>query len=288
MFKRIGLVAKQDDAAVRGALESALAVLTRHAVDVIVDAGAASALNGHYRAGTDRELVADRDLVITVGGDGTLLRAAKLAFPRAVPLLGINLGRLGFLADISPHQVGQGLEAILGGHFVEEERAVLLCELVRDGVVVAAQPALNDVVIQRWNSPRLITLNTYVDGRFVHTQRSDGMIISTPTGSTAYALSGGGPILEPSVPAMLLVPICPHSLTNRPLVVPARSVIRLELTAQAKDVVLTVDGQWAHPVVPGDRVEVTCAARPLRLLAGPQSYFDVMRDKLHWGLRGAR
>ena len=285
MFKRIGLVAKQDDAAVRGALESALAVLTRHAVDVIVDAGAASALNGHYRAGTDRELVADRDLVITVGGDGTLLRAAKLAFPRAVPLLGINLGRLGFLADISPHQVGQGLEAILGGHFVEEERAVLLCELVRDGVVVAAQPALNDVVIQRWNSPRLITLNTYVDGRFVHTQRSDGMIISTPTGSTAYALSGGGPILEPSVPAMLLVPICPHSLTNRPLVIPDSS--RVEIDVAEEDVSVSnvnADGNSLPGWLPGDRIRITRHPASVRLLhpAG-HDHFATLRAKMQWG-----
>ena len=285
VFKRIGLVAKQDDASVRDTLDTALAVLTRHAVDVVVDAGVAAAVDGRHRVGHDDELVADRDLVITVGGDGTLLRAAKLAFPRAVPLLGINLGRLGFLADLSPQQVVQGLDAILGGRYVEEERSVLLCELVRDGTVVAAQPALNDVVIQRWSTPRLITLNTYVDGRFVHTQRADGLIVSTPTGSTAYALSGGGPILEPSVPAVLLVPICPHSLTNRPLVIPDSA--RIEIDVSAEDVThssVNADGNALPGWLPGDRVRITRHPSTVHLLhpAG-HDHFATLRAKMQWG-----
>jgi len=286
VFKRIGLVAKQDDASVRGALDAALAVLTRHQVDVVVDAGVAAAVNGRHRLGTEAELVADRELVITVGGDGTLLRAAKLAFPRAVPLLGINLGRLGFLADLSPQHVAQGLEAILAGRYVEEERSVLNCELVREGQVVAAQVALNDVVIQRWSTPRLITLNTYVDGRFVHTQRADGLIVSTPTGSTAYALSGGGPILDPAVPAILLVPICPHSLTNRPLVIPDSA--RIEIDVSAEDVAhssVNADGLAMPDWLPGDRVRLTRHPAAVRLLhpAG-HDHFATLRAKMQWGL----
>jgi NAD+ kinase len=285
VFKRIGIIAKQDEAAVRGALESALAVLARHDADVIVDANAASALDGRCRHGSDAEVVAGRDLIITVGGDGTLLRAAKLTFPGQVPLLGINLGRLGFLADISPQQVAAGLAAILGGSFVEEERSVLLCEIVRHGAIVAAQPALNDVVIQRWNTARLITLNTYVDGRFVHTQRSDGMIISTPTGSTAYALSGGGPILEPTVPAIVLVPICPHTLTNRPLVL--RNSARVEIDVAAGDVGdsrVTADGNAMPGWLPGDRIRIVTHPSAVRLLhpAG-HDHFATLRAKMQWG-----
>ena len=225
------------------------------------------------------------DVVVVLGGDGTLLRAAKLTFPGQVPLLGINLGRLGFLADISPQQVAAGLAAILGGSFVEEERSVLLCEIVRHGAIVAAQPALNDVVIQRWNTARLITLNTYVDGRFVHTQRSDGMIISTPTGSTAYALSGGGPILEPTVPAIVLVPICPHTLTNRPLVL--RNSARVEIDVAAGDVGdsrVTADGNAMPGWLPGDRIRIVTHPSAVRLLhpAG-HDHFATLRAKMQWG-----
>ncbi len=285
MFRRIGLVAKHDDASVHGALDAALAVLARHAVEVIVDAGAAAALAGRHRLGRDDELVTDRDLVITVGGDGTLLRAAKLVFPRAVPLLGINLGRLGFLADLSPQQVAQGLDAILAGRYVEEARSVLACELVRDGAVVAAQTALNDVVIQRWSTPRLITLNTYVDGRFVHTQRADGLIVSTPTGSTAYALSGGGPILDPAVPAILLVPICPHSLTNRPLVIPDSALIEIEVGPEdATHSSVNADGSALPGWRPGDRVRITKHRASVHLLhpAG-HDHFATLRAKMQWG-----
>lgn len=285
MFRRVGIVAKQDDPFVREALEAALAVLSRHGADVIVDPHAAAALGGACRHGSDEEVAAGRDLIITVGGDGTLLRAAKLAFPRPVPVLGINLGRLGFLADLSPQQVAGGLDAILGGSYFEEERAVLLCEFVRHGAIVAARPALNDIVIQRWNTARLITLNTYVDGRFVHTQRSDGMIISTPTGSTAYALSGGGPILEPRVPALVLVPICPHTLTNRPLVIPDSALVEIDVAAaDVGDSRVTADGDGMPGWMPGDRIRIGRHPAAVRLLhpAG-HDHFATLRAKLQWG-----
>lgn len=285
MFRRIGLVAKHDDASVPDALDAALAVLARHEVDVVVDAGAAAIHQGLHRTASDDELFADRDLVITIGGDGTLLRAAKLVFPRAIPLLGINLGRLGFLADLSPQQLGQGLDAILAGRYVEEERSVLACEIVRDGSVIATQTALNDVVIQRWSTSRLITLNTFVDGRFVHTQRADGLIVSTPTGSTAYALAGGGPILDPALPAILLVPICPHTLTNRPLVIP--DTARVEIEVGPTDVGQTsvnADGVALPGWRSGDRVRITKHPAGVHLLhpAG-YDYFATLRAKMQWG-----
>ena len=286
MFRRIGIVAKPGDAALRHTLQAVLEVLQRHAADVIVDRVAGfDGLGSGQRAGSDAELVADRDLVIAIGGDGTLLRAGKLAFSHRVPVLGVNLGRLGFLADLSPQQVTIGLDAILAGRFVAEDRFVLQCEILRDGQPVTVQHALNDVVIQRWNTARLITLNTYVAGRFVHTQRSDGMIVSTPTGSTAYALSGGGPILDPSLEAIVLVPICPHTLTNRPFVISNGARVEIDVASDnAEDARVTADGYPMPTLAVGDRIRITRHAESVRLIHPTgHDHFATLRAKLHWG-----
>lgn len=286
MFRRIGIVAKQGDATLRHTLQAVLEVLQRHSADVRVEpipGCDAAAIGYHEFAG--EALVADRDLIIAIGGDGTLLRAGKLAFPHQVPVLGVNLGRLGFLADLSPQQVTIGLDAILAGRFVAEDRFVLNCEIVREGESVAAQQAMNDVVIQRWNNSRLITLNTYVDGRFVHTQRSDGMIVSTPTGSTAYALSGGGPILDPSLEAIVLVPICPHTLTNRPFVISNNTRVEIDIAGDSADAArVTVDGNPTPALAVGDRIRITRHAHAVRLIhPSGHDHFATLRAKLHWG-----
>lgn len=286
MFRRIGIVAKQGDAALRQTLQSVLEVLRRHSADVIVDQVAGlETLGEGQRLGSDSALVADRDLVVAIGGDGTLLRAGKLAFSRRVPVLGINLGRLGFLADLSPQQVTIGLDAILAGRFVAEDRFVLQCEILREGQPVTVQHALNDVVIQRWNTARLITLNTYVDGRFVHTQRSDGMIVSTPTGSTAYALSGGGPILDPALEAIVLVPICPHTLTNRPFVISNSARVEIDVASDnAEDARVTADGNPMPTLAVGDRIRITRHPESVRLIHPTgHDHFATLRAKLHWG-----
>lgn len=286
MFRRIGIVTKQADVALRSALDTVLEVLARHGAEVLVDhLAVAVPPSASPHLAREEELVANRDLVIAIGGDGTLLRAAKLAFPHRVPVLGVNLGRLGFLADLSPLQVTQGLDAILAGRYCAEERCVLLCEILRDGAPLATQIAVNDVVIQRWSTARLITLNTYVDGRFVHTQRSDGMIISTPTGSTAYALSGGGPILDPTLPAMVLVPICPHTLTNRPLVISNNSRIEIDFASDnAEDSRVTVDGNPMPILKAGDRIRITRHADAVRLIhPSGHDHFATLRAKLQWG-----
>jgi NAD+ kinase len=286
VFRRIGIVAKQGDAALRHTLQSVLAVLARHDADVVgtpvigLDAAALG-----YREGDEQAVIADRDLIIAIGGDGTLLRAGRLAFAHHVPVLGVNLGRLGFLADLSPQQVTIGLDAILAGRFIAEDRFILQCEILRDGQAMSVHHAMNDIVIQRWHTAHLITLNTYVDGRFVHTQRSDGMIVSTPTGSTAYSLSGGGPILDPSLQAVVLVPICPHTLTNRPLVIGSNARVEIDVASDnAGDARVTADGNPLPNLAPGDRIRITRHVDSVRLIhPSGHDHFATLRAKLHWG-----
>lgn len=288
MFRRVGIVTKGDDTQVRHAVDAVLGVLRRHVEDCQIESFDAAFSHARgARVVESAQVAEDRDLVIAVGGDGTLLRAAQLAFPRNVPLLGINLGRLGFLADLSLQQVESGLAAILAGAYATEERFVLRCEIRRDGATFATAQALNDVVIQRWNTTRLITLHTYVDGCFVHSQRADGLIVSTPTGSTAYALSGGGPILSPGLPAVVLVPVCPHTLTNRPIVLANTSVVEIEIANDHPDEDqsrVTCDGNALPSVTAGDRIRVSRHDQVVRLIhPANHDHFAILRAKLQWG-----
>jgi len=224
------------------------------------------------------------DLVIVVGGDGTLLKAARLLVDMDVRILGINLGRLGFLTDVSRHEMEARLDEIFAGRFQEESRFLLRAVVVRNGEETMHGDALNDVVLQKWNVARLIQFDTHIDGLFVTTQRADGLIVSTPTGSTAYALSGGGPILHPSLNAIALVPICPHTLSNRPIVVDAMSTVEIVVCdGQQTSAQLTFDGQTASALEPGDRVVIRRKDRPVRLIHPPDhDYFATLRTKLHW------
>jgi NAD+ kinase len=228
------------------------------------------------------------DLLVVLGGDGTMLRASRAVGDTGTPILGVNLGQLGFLAGFAPAEAHGALTDALAGRLRIEDRSRLAVTLRRTGGEVLQRTALNDAVVHQGAMARIVHATAWIDDLFVTEYRADGLIVSTPTGSTAYNMAAGGPILIPGAAGMTLTPICAHSLTNRPLVVPASSIIRFELGSGARDVVLTVDGQWAVPFTHGDRVEITNAPHPLRLYTGPKSYFDVMRDKLHWGLRGAR
>lgn len=228
------------------------------------------------------------DLLVVLGGDGTMLRASRVVGDARTPVLGVNLGQLGFLAGFAPEEARQAITDALAGRLRVEDRTRLAVTLRRPDGETVSRTALNDAVVHQGGRARIVHAEAWIDEAFVAEYRADGLIASTPTGSTAYNMAAGGPILIPGAMGMTLTPICAHSLTNRPLVVPASSTICLTLGAGARDVVLTVDGQWAVSFKAGDRVEITAAAHPLRLYAGPKSYFDVMRDKLHWGLRGAR
>ncbi len=228
------------------------------------------------------DLARQADLGIVVGGDGTLLSAARELADHEIPVLGVNLGRLGFLVDITPDDIHACLSAVFDGDYDAESR-FLLSARVGDG---PAYLALNDVVLHKWNIARMIEFETWIDGRFVYTQRSDGLIISTPTGSTAYALSGGGPLLTPDLAAVALVPICPHTLSNRPIVVGADSTIEISVCGRTDpaDVRITCDGANNLTLQDGDRLTVNRHSTAVRLLHPVgHDHFDVLRAKLGWG-----
>ena len=227
------------------------------------------------------------DLLVVLGGDGTLLGGTVLVADAGVPVLGINLGRLGFLAPFDPDDAREVIRKALAGELAIEERMRLRVVLHRGPMHAyggtVERFALNDAVIAQGAMARLVELATSLDGQSVTSYLADGLIIATPTGSTAYNLAAGGPILPPWQGAFVLTPICPHTLTNRPLVVPSRSTIGIEIAGEARGIVLTVDGQWVHAFLPGDRVEISKAGAGLKLFRSDTNYFEILREKLKWG-----
>jgi NAD+ kinase len=234
------------------------------------------------------QLATDIDFAVALGGDGTMLRASRLVAEHGVSVLGINFGTLGFLAAFAPHDARMALELAIAGELPRSERMRLAVKFRRAGATPAVRFALNDAVLHQGAMARLVEIEAYVDNHFVAAYRADGLIVATPTGSTAYSMAAGGPIVVPGMAAMTLTPICAHALTNRPLVIGAGATIRLQLGGDVRGVILTVDGQWAHSFMPGDCVEMTAAPRPLVVYDSRKSFFDVMREKLHWGRRSDR
>src|SRR5579875_2674531 len=231
------------------------------------------------------ELPDGADLIIVLGGDGTLLSAARFIAGRDIPLFAVNLGHLGFLTSIQVTELFPELERALRGEHRIGRRRMVDCELVRDGKVIATYSALNDVVITKSELARMIDLDTHVDNHFVAAYKADGLIIATPTGSTAYSLSAGGPVIFPSVAAFCITPICPHMLTNRPVIVPDTSVIHV-FSHSDDAVYLTIDGQIGQRMVKGDRVICRASANIIQLIRPPRMlFFDVLREKLKWGER---
>lgn len=281
-FRKLGLIAKRHDTGAMLTLAAAVQHLLPRGLALIADAGTVDQLgNSAVQAGDP----ASADAVIVIGGDGTMLHAARMLAPRDVPLVGINAGRLGFLADIPSENLAESLDALLAGDYVEEPRAILQGEVQRNGNSQWKGTALNDVVVQKCDAGRLIEFETHVDGSYVCRHRADGIIISTPTGSTAYALSAGGPILHPRLDAFAIVPICPHTLSDRPIVVNGDARIEIhmrETESVAAQIVL--DGQDHTDLAPGDRIVIRRDGLPARLLhpAG-HDYYKLLRQKLHWG-----
>ncbi|HEX5339984.1 MAG TPA: NAD(+) kinase [Gammaproteobacteria bacterium] len=282
-FSSVGILGREDDSQVARTVATLVGQLRAAGVQVLLDAALPPLPETESLA---RDAVCRRaDLVVVVGGDGTLLKAAHTVATHPVPLVGINLGRLGFLADIPPDSMADDLRAILAGDYQEEERLLLNADLIQGEHSSACAPALNDVVVQKADGGRLIEFETHVDGHFVCAHRADGIIIATPTGSTAYALSGGGSILHPALDAVTLVPICPHALGDRPIVVNGNSRIEIVLNStHGGRAQVTCDGQHSQPLAAGDRVRVQRAARGIRFIhPHGHDYYRILRTKLHWG-----
>ena len=284
-FQSIGLIAKTDD---DGQVRATLRVIHRFLLDRGLDVSLDRSTDEFLEIDATvprREIAEHCDLAIVVGGDGTLLTAARSLADSGVPIVGVNLGRLGFLVDVSPDTMTERLEEILSGQYTEEQLFLVETEIIRDDTVVQTASALNDVVLRIKNVVRMIEFETWIDGNFVNIQRADGMVVSTPTGSTAYALSGGGPILHPSLEAMLVLPICPHTLSSRPIVVDSGSDIEIRIRENISETGQVVsDGQNNIDVAAGDRVRVRRKDRKIRLLhPADYDYFSILREKLHWG-----
>jgi NAD+ kinase len=236
------------------------------------------------------ELLPELDLLLTVGGDGTLLRGARLVVPHAIPVLGINLGRLGFLTSISPEELDAGFAAVLAGEAEMDERMVLRVEAVAGtGKKHGEYVAVNDVVLHRGGVARMIRMKVHAHGEEVGTYSADGIILATPTGSTAYSLSAGGPIIPPALDCIIATPICPHTLAVRPLVLSPSETVTVEVLSPTEELILTIDGQQAASLLPGDSLVVCRGDTPLRLVRLPgQTFFSTLRRKLAWGDLGER
>lgn len=284
-FSKIGIISKPDDPAIAATVQSLYKYLLSKSLEICVDDVSASFLSSEpLTASSLEDIGLSSQLVIVVGGDGTILHAAHNLIKKEIPLLGINLGRLGFLAEISPDEIEKQLDLILAGNYKEARRIVLQASLIRDGKTIGTCNAVNDVVVHAKQMVRMIELESRVNNKHVNTLRADGYIVATPTGSTAYALSGGGPILHPNIDAIVLVPICPHTLSNRPIVVDANSRVEILLSEQNRHTALaSVDGQIDMDFMPGDTIIIEKSKHALHLIQ-PQNYdyFDVLRVKLRW------
>lgn len=285
-FPCIGILGRRQQAAIADVLRPLLDLLRGRGHEVILEDVLAPLVAEQTVAQADRDGIGQRcDLVIVVGGDGSLLSAARTLARYEKPVLGINRGRLGFLTDFSPDNLAEQVPAVLDGHYDRDLRFLLDAEVYRDGEIVARAEALNDVVVNSGTSAQMIEYELRINGEFVYRQRADGLIVSTPTGSTAYSLSGGGPIMHPSLNAVVLVPMFPHALSSRPIVIDGDSEISLDiLTRNRIHPPVTCDGQVNMTARPGDRVVIRKKKDHLILLHPKgQSFYASCRDKLRWG-----
>lgn len=240
--------------------------------------------NCHLEIEERERLAQTVDLLVVLGGDGTMIATARLLGEREIPVVGINYGTLGYLAEFTVEEMLPALEQIVAGEYEVERRMLIDARLMRDGVEVGKSRALNEVVVGKSALARIIEVQIRIDDQFVNSFRADGLLVSTPTGSTAYNLSAGGPIIYPSMSAIVITPICPHTLSNRPLVVPDTALVELELKNSVEDVALTVDGQVGFTLRAGDRVLINKSRAHFSLVLSPnRNYFDVLRNKLRWG-----
>jgi NAD+ kinase len=285
VFNQLGLIVKQPAMQHADTLNALIDLLNDHAVPFVFDESARDFSESRgFECISREELTKTCDLAIVIGGDGTLLNAARSLVNGDVAVVGINLGRLGFLVDVSPEEMSVQLTQILQGDFIEEPRSLLKAHILRNNEEVGCYHALNDVTLHVRDVVRMIEFETSINGHYVNTQRADGLVVATPTGSTAYALSGGGPILHPNMQALTLVPICPHTLSNRPLVVSGDSEISIRMCGHSRNTgQVAFDGQDNVDLKDEDRIVIRQHPEQLRLIHPPgYDYFHILRAKLRW------
>ncbi len=282
---RIGIAAKPQRGEIVGRLlEELVPWLEERGITVHLDTAAGESFDAAKNVVERSVLPTYADLIVVLGGDGTLLNVARHAAPAAIPILGVNLGSLGFLAEVTLDETFIALERVFRGDYGIEERTMLTCVVERNGEKFPQLPVVNDVVINKGALARIVELETYVDDQYVTTYRADGLIVSTPTGSTAYSMSAGGPVVHPIMPSLILTPICPFTLANRPIVVPDTGVIKVTLRTREEDVLISLDGQHAVFLMPEDTVEIRKAESNMLLLNATRfNFYEVLRKKLRWG-----
>lgn len=283
--KSVAIVSKPEKPEVASVLPHLFEWLDGRQYQVLVDPETAAYTNG--REVVERDKVGSRqpDYVIVLGGDGTLLAAARAVANAEVPILGVNLGTLGFLTEVSLADLYPALEAVAANRYSLDCRAMVRCQLVREGECIASYDALNDAIVNKVSIARLASLDLYIDEMFVSNYKADGMIIATPTGSTAYSVAAGGPILMPSVEAFVVTPVSPHSLTHRPLVVRDSSEIVVLVNTEQEAAYLSIDGQVGMELRDGDRIICRKSEHTVKLMRISKTFFEVLRTKLKWGQR---
>jgi NAD+ kinase len=285
-MERIGIIAKikQDDH-VHHTLGDLIDWLSARQIQPILDDEIGAQL-GYPNCLPKAELPAATEMLVVLGGDGTLLSVARLMKGRDVPILGVNLGGLGFLSEVTIEEMLPVLEQVLVGNYEIDRRMMLKAQIFRQGTCIREESLLNDVVINKSALARILTLEVRVDGDYLTTFQADGLILSTPTGSTAYSLAAGGPIIYPTLSSILLTPICPHTLTNRPIILPVNSTVEVTLRSEQRDAYVTLDGQLGLSFLENDVAKIQQSDYAVPLVKSPfKDYFEVLRTKLKWGER---
>ena len=283
-FQTIGIISRPRRSNLSAVAPPLLKWLEERKVQALYDEETAGSLPGSMKGKTRQQVADASQLLLVLGGDGTLLAAARLAATRRIPILPINMGSLGFLTSFTLDEMYPALEDTLAGRFSVSERVMLYVELERGGKVIETQRVLNEAVVNKGALARMIELELSIDADFVCRYRADGLIVASPTGSTAYSLSAGGPIVHPAVESFIITPICAHMLSDRPVVVRDSSSIQMKLSGNTESVFLTLDGQKGIPLQATDIVRISRAKDLLKLIQPPRkSYFEILRNKLKWG-----
>jgi NAD+ kinase len=285
-IQRVGITSKPRKPEIREIVPPLLRWLHERNLEVLMDKETGANVDASKPCLTRNEIAAEADLVIVLGGDGTLLATARAVGRRSVPILAVNLGGLGFLTEITLDELYPTLEKVLAGGYQTERRVRIAAEVLRNHEVISSFLALNDVVLNKGAIARVLDFDVWVNSCFMSTYKSDGLIVSTPTGSTAYSLAAGGPVIVPTVSAFIVTPICAHTLTNRAIVLPDSVTLEVAMKSHQESVYLTIDGQVAIALHSDDRVRVRKADSAIELIQpAEKTYFEVLRQKLKWGER---